>query len=110
DGAGGRGIGVGQPAYGPPARDPSGYPPRVAAVASEVDPAPIVAWFHEQRMWRSVSPEERAFLADPSVTAAQHNKFGWRQEAEWTLPWMIGKIESLGLPTCCGDARRLCQE
>jgi hypothetical protein len=79
-------------------------------VASNVDPEPIVEWFHNQRLWRSVTPEERAFLTTPSPTKEQSSKFGWHQEAEWTLLWVIGKVESLGLPTCGCDTRRLVEE
>jgi hypothetical protein len=82
----------------------------VVAVASEVDPAPIIEWFHEQRIWRSVTPEEKAFLDNPSPTKEQCSKFGWHQEAEWTLLWVIGKVESLGLPTRECDTRRLVDE
>ena len=82
----------------------------VVAVASEVDPEPIVEWFHDQRIWRAVTPEERAFLQDPSPTTEQCNRFGWHQEAEWTLLWVIGKVGALGLPTRGCDTRRLCRE
>ena len=67
-------------------------------------------WFHEQRLWRSVTPEEKAFLHDPSPTKEQRNTFGWPQEAEWPLLWVIGKVESLGLPTREWDTRRLIDE
>jgi hypothetical protein len=82
----------------------------VVAGASDVDPKPIIEWFHHQRIWRSVTPEERAFLQTPSPTKEERNKFGWHQEAEWTLLWVVGKVESLGLPIRCCDTRRLCQE
>jgi hypothetical protein len=82
----------------------------VVAVASEVDPEPIIEWFHDQRLWRCVTPDERAFLHDPSPTTEQRKTFGWHQEAEWTLLWVIGMVESLGLPTRCCDTRRLCDE
>jgi Domain of unknown function (DUF4272) len=82
----------------------------VVAVASEVDPELIMDWFHDQRLWRSVSPEEKAFLKRPSPAKEQCNKFGWNQEAEWTLLWVIGKVESLGLPTRECDTRRLVDE
>jgi Domain of unknown function (DUF4272) len=81
----------------------------VVAVASEVDPEPIVDWFHGQRLWRSVSPAEKAFLKDRWGKEEQCSKFGWHQEAEWALLWAIGKVESLGLPTRCCDSRRLCR-
>src|SRR5262249_27113045 len=82
----------------------------VVAVASEVAPEPIIEWFHDQRLWRSVSPEEKAFLRNPSPSREQCNRFGWHQEAEWTLLWVIGKVDSLGLPTRCCDTRRLVDE
>jgi hypothetical protein len=82
----------------------------VVAVASEVDPEPIMEWFHKQRLWRNVTPEEKAFLNDLSPTKDQRNKFGWHQEAEWTLLWVIGKVESLGLPTRECDTRRMVDE
>jgi uncharacterized protein DUF4272 len=43
-------------------------------------------------------------------TKEQRNKYGWHQEAEWTLLWVIGKVESLGLPTRECDTRRLVDE
>lgn len=82
----------------------------VVAVAAEVDPEPIIEWFHRQRIWRSVTPEERDFLKTPAPARAHCNRFGWHQEAQWTLLWVIGKIESLGLPTRCCDTRRLVDE
>jgi hypothetical protein len=82
----------------------------VVAVASKVDPQPIVAWFREQRLWRSVTPEEKAFLNYPLPTKEQCNKFAWRKEAEWTLLWVIGMVELLGLPTRECDTRRLVDE
>lgn len=82
----------------------------VVAVACDVDPEPVIEWFHEQRVWRSVTPEERAFLHNTPPTNEQCRKFGWHQEAEWTLLWVISKVETLGLPTRCCDTRRLCHE
>lgn len=46
----------------------------------------------------------------PSLTKEQRNKLGWHKEAEWTLLWVIGKVESLGLPTRECDTRRLVDE
>lgn len=82
----------------------------VVAVASDVDPEPVIEWFHDQRVWRSVTPGEKAFLQDPSPTRAQCSKFGWHREAEWTLLWVVGKVEALGLPTRGCDTRRLVDE
>src|SRR5262245_35705814 len=64
----------------------------VVAVASNVDAEPIIDWFHDHRIWRNVTPEEKAFLKNSSDAREQCNKFGWHQEAEWTLLWVIGKV------------------
>ena len=82
----------------------------VVAVASKVDPEPIREWFREQRIWRSVTPEEKAFLKNQKPPKRACTRFGWHQEAEWTLLWVIGKVESLGLPTRECDTRRLVDE
>jgi hypothetical protein len=72
-------------------------------VACEVEPDPIIQWFRQQRLRRYVTPDERRFLSNPSPTKEQRR----HQEAEWTLLWVIGKVESLGLPTAWCDSRRL---
>jgi Domain of unknown function (DUF4272) len=82
----------------------------VVAVAAGVDPALVIEWFRDQRIWRSVTPEERAFLGNPSPTQEDRHRLGWHQEAEWSLLWVIGKVESLGLPTRGCDTRRLVDE
>src|SRR5262245_59217085 len=82
----------------------------VVAVACEVEAGPVIEWFHEQRIWRAVTLQEKAFLQNPSPTKEQRNTFAWHQEAEWTLLWVIGKVESLGLPIACCDTRRLVDE
>jgi len=82
----------------------------VVAVAFKVNPEAIIDWFREQRIWRSVTPGERAFLTSPSRTSHDRLRFTWHKEAEWTLLWAIGKIQSLGLPTTECDTRRLVDE
>ena len=83
----------------------------VVAVASDVDPEPVVQWFQEQGVWEAVSPNERRLLLDPSsVSRDAIHGFRWRQEAEWALLWMVGKVEGLGLPTRECDTRRLVDE
>ena len=50
-------------------------------------------------------------LNDPSALSEESlNKFQWQVEAEWALLWMIGKVESLGLPTHQCDTGRLVDE
>ena len=82
----------------------------VVAVAAQVDPKPIVEWFQDKGIWQDVTPMEQAFLNAPSRVADQCNRFAWHQEAQWTLLWVIGKIESLGLPTGQCDTRRVVDE
>lgn len=80
----------------------------VVAAAMQVEPEPIIEWFREQRIWRSVTIEEKALLKNPSLSTKQCKLLAWHQEAQWTLLWVVGKVESLGLPTRRCDTRRLC--
>jgi hypothetical protein len=82
----------------------------VVAVAFEVDAKPIVSWFKDQGMWEDVTPAERAIILGADSTESQRIRLQWKQEAEWTLLWMIGKVESLGLPNHYCDTRRLADE
>ncbi len=81
------------------------------AAAFGVDPEPIVEWYRDQCVWDQVSPEEQAFLHDPASFNKDHwNSLRWRQEAEWALLWVVGKVAVLGLPTSQCDTRRLVDE
>ena len=82
----------------------------VVAVAGQVAPDMITEWFEEQEIWQAVSPREREFLLADSRTYKQCNQFSWQVEAEWTLLWMIGKVEALGLPDHQCDTRQLMEE
>ena len=83
----------------------------VVAVAAEVDPEPVIEWYQDQGVWEHVTPRERAFLAAPStVDQDQLRRFSWQAEAEWTLLWVVDKVESLGLPTRQCESRRLVDE
>lgn len=83
----------------------------VVAVASGVDASPVVAWLQEQHLWKEVSPRERSFLLAPkSLDQKTRSNVRWHQDAQWTLLWMISKVESLGLPTRQCDTRRLADE
>jgi hypothetical protein len=80
----------------------------VVAVASEVDPEPVVEWFQDQRIWPQASPREQGFLLAPdSLDRDAWNDLRWQQEAEWALLWVVGKIKTLGLPTRQCDTRRM---
>ncbi len=83
----------------------------VVAVASGVDPEPVVEWFRDQRIWKFVSPNEKELLNGPSTLSEEAlNKFQWQVEAEWALLWVICKVETLGLPTHQCDTGRLVDE
>ena len=70
----------------------------VVAVGYGVDPEPIIEWFHQQRIWWAVSPSEKQFLLADSRSDKECSDMRWREEAQWALLWMIGKVEALGLP------------
>jgi hypothetical protein len=82
----------------------------VAVVAYEVEAQPIIEWFQEQAIWSDVTPDERTFILGSTHTEAEQLRFRWKQEALWTLLWMIHRVESLGLPIRCCDTRRLVDE
>jgi len=82
----------------------------VAAVAYEVEAQPIIEWFQTQEIWSDVTPQERTFILGAVHTEAEQIRFRWKQEAQWTLLWMVHRVESLGLPTRCCDTRRLVDE
>ena len=82
----------------------------VVAVAFDVNPDPVIDWFHKQRIWRAVTSDEKAFLQNRSPSKEERSNFAWHQEAGWTLLWVIGKVDWLGLPIGCCDTRRLVDE
>ncbi|MEV9084640.1 DUF4272 domain-containing protein, partial [Klebsiella pneumoniae] len=80
-------------------------------VAAEVDPEPVIEWYQDQGVWEHVTPQERAYLADPfAADEGQLRRFSWQAEAEWALLWVVGFVESLGLPTHQCDSRRVVDE
>jgi Domain of unknown function (DUF4272) len=82
----------------------------VIAVAYGVEAQPIMRWFQEESILSQVTPQERAFLLSPAHTESQQLHFRWKQEAQWTLLWMIHRVESISLPTHCCDTGRLVDE
>jgi hypothetical protein len=83
----------------------------VVAVASAIDPDPVITWYREQRVWGQVSQKEQAFLLDPgSLAREEWNSLRWHKEAEWALLWAVGKVDALGLPTRQCDTQRLVDE
>jgi hypothetical protein len=83
----------------------------VVAVTAEVDPEPVIEWYQNQGIWMHATPQERAFFDAPrDIDQNQLRRFSWQAEAEWGLLWAVGKIETLGLPICQCDSRRLVDE
>ncbi len=82
----------------------------VVTVAFGVDAKPVVEWFQAESIWSDVTPKERFFLTDSAHTESERIKMQWQQEAQWALLWVIGRVESLGLPTRCCDTRRFVDE
>jgi hypothetical protein len=82
----------------------------VVAVAYQVEPEPVIEWFHEQEIWDAVTPKEKKFLLLSTRPTEECNRYRAHQEAEWCLLWMINKIDVLGLPTHYCDTRKLVDE
>jgi Domain of unknown function (DUF4272) len=82
----------------------------VVAVAFNVKALPIVEWFEAQGIWEEVTPKEAVLLLNDGLSEAERTQVRWMKEVEWTLLWIIGMVESLGLPTHQCDTRRLVDE
>jgi hypothetical protein len=82
----------------------------LVAIAYGVKAQPIMEWFEAQQIANALTPRERSFLSGSAPSESERVEMQWKQEAEWTLLWMLGKVESLGLPTQCCDTRRLVDE
>lgn len=82
----------------------------IGAVAYGCNAKPIVDWFSEQNLTVHISPEEERFFKSKRREKKQCYRFQWHAEAEWTLLWLVGKVDSLGLPTQTCDTRRLVDE
>jgi hypothetical protein len=82
----------------------------VVAVASGVPSDGIIEWFEAEGLWLGASPREKEFLVSCRSRSVVDEKVRWRQEAEWTLLWVVGQVASLGLPTRGCDTRRLVDE
>src|SRR5690349_5680171 len=82
----------------------------VIAVAAECNPEPISDWLREQGLWDAVTPAEKAYIHAEEWTEEEDRRMAWHKEALWTLLWVIGKIEALGLPTIQCDAARIVDE
>ena len=82
----------------------------VARAFEVVNPKDVKDWFRSLNIWSSVTPCEQKFLRSTKPAKDQSQSFAWHVEAEWTLLWCIGKVDSLGLPTKTCDTKRLIDE
>lgn len=82
----------------------------VAAVGFGVNPAPVISWLRAEGLWDQVSPQERHLLSSEELSDQDRIGAQWRQEAQWALLWVIGRVESIGLPTSTCDTRRVVDE
>ena len=82
----------------------------VVCAGLDINASSIVEWLREQRIWRSVTPDEKALLLNPNRSVKECKRHGRHTEAEWTLLWAIGKVEVLGLPTCKCDLRQMFED
>ena len=79
----------------------------VVAVSAGVEATPVMDWFSAEGIWDHVSPKEKLFLESLAAPEEERARFFWHKEAEWALLWVLGKIESLGLPTVQCDSLRM---
>lgn len=80
----------------------------VVAVATGVDPQPIINWLIDQNLWLSISPlEEKLFQSPSEYSQSELARFQWQMESEWTLLWTVQKVEILSLPVQQCDSGRL---
>ena len=55
-----------------------------------------IDYLKTNKLWYLVTPDEKAFLADPSDEKKTIET--WKSEAIWVLMWALNKIEDLGFP------------
>lgn len=79
----------------------------VAAKATGMPDARVQALVHDYGLDASLSPKERAFLANPAPTQDERVQFSWRVEAAYPLFWALGYIDDLGRPDATVDPGEL---
>ncbi|WP_447727646.1 DUF4272 domain-containing protein [Sphingomonas koreensis] len=78
----------------------------VAAKGGGVDQETVDGFIADHGLHDTLTPEESAFVADPSPSDHDRVQFSWRYEAAWVLFWALGWGDrTLGLPndTCDVD-------
>ena len=54
----------------------------------------------------SLSPKEKAFLANDKLTDQDYSSMTWRYEALWSLLWALGHVDEPGFPDKQSDAAK----
>jgi hypothetical protein len=79
----------------------------VVAVKGEgLEQARTLEIVKEYDLEQHLTPDELAFIRNPSPSQDQKVQFSWRYEAAWTLLWALGYVETLGKPTEICDVQR----
>ena len=68
------------------------------AAAHGVPKGDLAEWLKEEKLWGELTPRELRFLTQAEPPEKERIWMIWFGEAEYTLLWSIGKIESLPLP------------
>jgi hypothetical protein len=82
----------------------------VVAVGYGIDSEMMVESLQEQKIWRSVTPREKAFMLANDRTEPECGYWRLKEEAQWAMLWMISKVDALGLPDHRLDTKRLVDE
>lgn len=70
----------------------------VAVKAEGAERAEVDAIVRKFDLASALTPEERAFIADPVPSDKERYKFSWRFEAADALLWSLGLVDDLGPP------------
>lgn len=77
------------------------------AAAHGVPKSDLAGWLKEESLWDELTPRERRFLTQVEPPEKERIWMTWFAEAEYTLLWSIGKIESLPPPASKCDTDRI---
>ncbi|MBT1700279.1 DUF4272 domain-containing protein [Fulvivirgaceae bacterium PWU4] len=67
--------------------------------AEEDSKQDIIDFLKTERLWDSVSGEEKLLFEKDRLTDQDKINISWRSESIWALLWTINKVDQLDLPT-----------
>lgn len=67
--------------------------------AEENSKQDIIDFLKTERLWDSVSLEEKILFEKSKLTDQDRINISWRSESIWALLWTINKVDDLDLPT-----------